>query len=104
MVMYSHAICVYTLYILLFSPYLLSLSREQQQVTVWDLSVEEDTDALASLQKAGEATFEFPAQLLFIHQVTGVNGLFPALVGAGSLVVECCCWCVRLIFIFGTDK
>jgi ribosome assembly protein RRB1 len=45
------------------------MSSADNQVTVWDLSVEADDEAAAAAAAAMDPTLsEFPAQLLFIHQ------------------------------------
>lgn len=41
------------------------VSSEDNQVTVWDLSVEADDEEIAAAESAG---LDFPPQLLFIHQ------------------------------------
>ena len=45
------------------------MSSEDNQVTVWDLSVEADEEAAAQANIQEDQFFnDFPAQLLFIHQ------------------------------------
>ena len=48
----------------------LCVSSADNQVTVWDLSVEEDADVSNGTGDilGGDLAKEFPAQLLFIHQ------------------------------------
>ncbi len=46
---------------------ILCVSSSDNQVTIWDLSVEADEDT-ANLSGVGGTLNEFPAQLLFIHQ------------------------------------
>lgn len=50
----------------------IAVSSADDQVTVWDLSVEEDEDALNATAPPtsadGEKAYPFPPQLLFIHQ------------------------------------
>lgn len=50
---------------------MLALSSADDQLTIWDLSVEADDDAAAAAADAGvdaAALADFPPQLLFIHQ------------------------------------
>lgn len=45
---------------------MLAVSGEDDQVTIWDMSVEKDDDAMMD---KGDNEVEVPPQLLFIHQV-----------------------------------
>ena len=46
----------------------LCLSSEDNQVTIWDLSVEADDHAFTASSAAGAGADVLPAQLLFVHQ------------------------------------
>ncbi len=47
---------------------MLAVAGADNQISIWDMSVEEDAEANAAVASSATGEIDVPAQLLFIHQ------------------------------------